>query len=1219
MKSTPPPQDNPPPGTPHDARLCLGQVTGDSGFRSYGILVGPKLVLAVVDPYQAEPLFIRWHPDTDAEPLHAVGFVQETLSLFSIERTPPRAYYDPPLRLGPLLPEQLLRAYWGTGRSDLKVRGPNSDGGITVTLANKATGDNGVLGAAVASPFGLVGIVALEDHSRHTLFVRSIRSFLGGLRHEPRLATLRAQLFWNVDEPAEAALAANARPTAGARKAAKERSTPLNPPPGLRTSKAKVAEASEDERPALPLVSMSLHDALCWAKGIAALRARSIDPHMILLGILVHGRRSRRKDASHFLREWLFEHAPFGDVDPSVALDLGSASKELPKKPAGAYEPTDFDERGLDLLATAEMCAKSVSGQNLAMRHLLGALLLGPKAFDHAHDAGLVGEKGFAFQKLAEDYLEFIGTTMPAERERWREWARRDGLEQPAVERAPARSLRAGYDADLPIGVDRLDIEDDVATLCSVILDEKHPPPLSVGLFGDWGSGKSFFIGKMKERIRDVTEQTRKARELGMPTTFVGRAPQIEFNAWHFVDANLWASLVTHLFGELHREIFGERPSPEAQKAEQLYEELETTQKRVEALEREVRAATDLVTDAEIKKRQAEQDLLNGKKAIDVFRRMSPDTLRVLVLQDPEVQNRFDRLTNAVGEGRKSAEEIRAVTSDLFTTLGKARRFVLENRRVSAVIALLFLVGLLLASPLGQRFLDASIAVIAPAVTWLAGIVTLLGKGVPYLNRVKELLGTAENVRQDLLRTEQSAVDRAELAQKEARERLAEQESVKQRLLREIAEARRGLGLEGFLQQRLGDDGGYKAKLGIVAMVRQDFDTLTDRLRKGIEVVDDGAQQTIEKIDRVILYIDDLDRCPPDRVVEVLQAVHLLLAVPLFVVVVAADPRWLLHSLRKHYSDLLQTGSRESENARPLTEEEARWESTPQQYLEKIFQIPYTLPPMGPDGFRDLVKDLLTPAADETPSIAQTAAVANAEPDAATAAPLRAPEAPEAANVAAAAAQSTPPQSDTIPRAAKPAAAAGTKAETPAPWEPKFDLAPRSLELGDDEREYFGNLAPLVSTPRSAKRLVNVYRLLRANLGPNDLARLEAGDFRIAQLLLATLIGFPDQAPELFLDLCARDHDEIFWKFVETTRKTRGAPAAAPRGRKKTANGSERRAAHEWSRMCTALAAIEASHAGAEEAGAFVAWVDEVSRYSFRAGHLLRNLAGNGESAAPQS
>jgi hypothetical protein len=72
----------------------------------------------------------------------------------------------------------------------------------------------------------------------------------------------------------------------------------------------------------------------------------------------------------------------------------------------------------------------------------------------------------------------------------------------------------------------------------------------------------------------------------------------------------------------------------------------------------------------------------------------------------------------------------------------------------------------------------------------------------------------------------------------------------------------------------------------------------------------DAAGDILPRIDRIILYIDDLDRCPPRRVVEMLEAIHLLLAIDLFVVVVAVDPRWLLRSIAAHYRDLLHGGMR---------------------------------------------------------------------------------------------------------------------------------------------------------------------------------------------------------------------------------------------------------------------------------------------------------------------
>jgi NTE family protein len=63
----------------------------------------------------------------------------------------------------------------------------------------------------------------------------------------------------------------------------------------------------------------------------------------------------------------------------------------------------------------------------------------------------------------------------------------------------PTRSLAlAGYVSDSVFGPDQLDIADDVQSLCTVLLAERVEPPLSVGLFGDWGSGKSFFMQKMR-------------------------------------------------------------------------------------------------------------------------------------------------------------------------------------------------------------------------------------------------------------------------------------------------------------------------------------------------------------------------------------------------------------------------------------------------------------------------------------------------------------------------------------------------------------------------------------------------------------------------------------------------------------------------------------------------------------------------------------------------
>ena len=113
-------------------------------------------------------------------------------------------------------------------------------------------------------------------------------------------------------------------------------------------------------------------------------------------------------------------------------------------------------------------------------------------------------------------------------------------------------------------------------------------------------------------------------------------------------------------------------------------------------------------------------------------------------------------------------------------------------------------------------------------------------------------------------------------------------------------------------------------------------------------MLQDFGKRGRNPIERIILYIDDLDRCHPDKVVEVLQAVHLLLAFNLFNVVVGVDARWLERSLRRQYVG--RPGSRAAGTPDPFS---------PQDYLEKIFQIPYALAPIDPTGFKNLIGGLV--------------------------------------------------------------------------------------------------------------------------------------------------------------------------------------------------------------------------------------------------------------------
>src|SRR5262249_44932777 len=116
------------------------------------------------------------------------------------------------------------------------------------------------------------------------------------------------------------------------------------------------------------------------------------------------------------------------------------------------------------------------------------------------------------------------------------------GLGSPvAFERAVNRV--AGFRPDSVKGTDQLDIRREAMTLAMVLVHEDVEPPISVGLFGDWGSGKSFFMSEMREVVASLSDYSRSNGG-----RFCQNVVQLEFNAWHYMDSDLWASLAREIF-----------------------------------------------------------------------------------------------------------------------------------------------------------------------------------------------------------------------------------------------------------------------------------------------------------------------------------------------------------------------------------------------------------------------------------------------------------------------------------------------------------------------------------------------------------------------------------------------------------------------------------------------------------------------------------------------
>lgn len=105
----------------------------------------------------------------------------------------------------------------------------------------------------------------------------------------------------------------------------------------------------------------------------------------------------------------------------------------------------------------------------------------------------------------------------------------------------------------------------------------------------------------------------------------------------------------------------------------------------------------------------------------------------------------------------------------------------------------------------------------------------------------------------------------------------------------------------------------YREQMGFQHRVKDDLQFVYEFLKK-------RRQKTI-----VVVYIDDLDRCSENKIMEVLQAINLILASCKFFVFVGMDTEMIYRAIKSHYKE--NVPNRFSEN-----------------YLRKIIQISFYLP-----------------------------------------------------------------------------------------------------------------------------------------------------------------------------------------------------------------------------------------------------------------------------------
>jgi KAP family P-loop domain len=435
---------------------------------------------------------------------------------------------------------------------------------------------------------------------------------------------------------------------------------------------------------------------------------------------------------------------------------------------------------------------------------------------------------------------------------------------------------------------------------------------------------------------------------------------------------------------------------------------------------------------------------------------------------------------------------------------------------VAGAILLPVLIGLLLAR-LHAPAAGSALAVVLSFIGTAAGYVRLGTRWIRTgLDQLAEAQRQIESAAQEKRTQLDNAVTAAERRLSVAEQRLAEAHTKERELdaqvidlEHQLAETTASRMLTEFIAERTGSDD-YRKRLGVQALVRQDLERLSE-LVAGTSEEGDPEQGVQYPVNRVVLYIDDLDRCPTRLVVEVLQAVHLLLAFPLFVVVVAVDSRWLAGALRDHYRELLVEGS-----------------ASPDDYLEKIFQVPFWVRPLSPQARRRMARRMLEPNLELTQTTETDADASSAD------------------------------EQEEVGQEFFDLVESFGLAEGAAP--PWLEAARLTVTL--DELDFVDGVALLLGdTPRSIKRFVNVYQLVKA-IGRRRQLALDKPTPNPSSDELAPP---PPQARVILLLVIATRFPELLQTLA--TRATCHRETTMPLGKAITGLTSDvpgRNALHEW-------------------------------------------------------
>jgi len=703
--------------------------------------------------------------------------------------------------------------------------------------------------------------------------------------------------------------------------------------------------------------------------------------------------------------------------------------------------------------------------------------------------------------------------------------------------------------------IDLLGFENDIRAFASLIALKDLKPPLAIALFGKWGSGKSFFMYNLQKRIEylsinqgfeKLVEENADTKETEEP--FCKGVVHITFNVWSYMDANLWASLVANIFEKLDEYIVGNKKADiEKNKIrEELNKNLsfvsEEKNRKLEEKKTLVNEKIGLIEKIKELEKNKESLLQQNidQKYSDLYEKIKQETP-----VDKTIKNELDKY--GITEQRilelspnNLFDEVRSWGNFFINLLTFSKGYVF----LLVVCAAMFFITLFnpgdIIANITNYVNEKTIYFFSIVGPVFVRIYTTLNKWKKIYRPIKdyrdkfnlELEKAEENHKQELETINAQILQKSEEITLKSTELDTLSDNIKQ-IEYELEHSITKRAFFDFIKNKSKDEK-YNQSLSIITTIRRDFEILSDLFRecnipanisdeerKKLEekkVKSDKFKKLFEKpLDRIVLYIDDLDRCPEDRVIEVLEAVNLLMAFPLFVVVVGVDPRWVKNALIKKYT-LQFTGIL---NSSDQLEKHGVEPIQVTDYLEKIFQIPFHLIEATPGGIDNLMDNLFNGQIEkESEKIISEKKTEEQDQ-----------KGEELQQI------STEMQPEKLPYQEGDTTVQFIQSINLNEQKKLVRFTPKDLKISKQELENIKDMAWLIgNNPRSLKRYANMYRIIRAHENLSYNTNSEQKDFLAVLFLLGLAIGKYKTSSGTFYQICSTGAENNFENLINNLR-----------------------------------------------------------------------------------